>query len=39
MHQYSPEFNPDEYLNQDYKRNANKNNIPKNQKELKYIVI
>ena len=21
---YSPEFNPDEYLNQDYKRNANK---------------
>ena len=32
---YSPEFNPDEYLNQDYKRNANKNNIPKNQKELK----
>ena len=25
---YSPEFNPDEYLNQDYKRNANKNNIP-----------
>ena len=32
---YSPEFNPDEYLNQDYKKNANKNNIPKNQKELK----
>jgi len=26
---YSPEFNPDEYLNQDYKRNANKYNIPK----------
>ena len=25
---YSPEFNPDEYLNQDYKRNANKNKIP-----------
>ena len=32
---YSPEFNPDEYLNQDYKRNANKNNVPKNQKELR----
>ncbi len=32
---YSPEFNPDEYLNQDYKRNANKNKIPLNQKELK----
>ena len=32
---YSPEFNPDEYLNQDYKRNANKNNIPKNKEELK----
>ncbi|CAA6807498.1 MAG: Mobile element protein [uncultured Campylobacterales bacterium] len=25
---YSPEFNPDEYLNQDYKRNANKNSLP-----------
>ncbi len=32
---YSPEFNPDEYLNQDYKRNANKEKIPLNQKELK----
>lgn len=32
---YSPEFNPDEYLNQDYKRNANKDKIPLNQKELK----
>jgi len=32
---YSPEFNPDEYLNQDYKRNANKNKIPVNLKELK----
>ena len=31
---YSPEFNPDEYLNQDYKRNANKNNIPKTKKQL-----
>ena len=32
---YSPEFNPDEYLNQDYKRNANKNSIPANVKELR----
>lgn len=32
---YSPEFNPDEYPNQDYKRNANKHPIPLNQKELK----
>jgi len=32
---YSPEFNPDEYLNQDYKRNANKEKIPLNQKELR----
>ncbi len=32
---YSPEFNPDEYLNQDYKRNANKNNIPHTKAQLK----
>ena len=32
---YSPEFNPDEYLNQDYKRNANKNNIPFTQVQLR----
>ena len=32
---YSPEFNPDEYLNQDYKRNANKHHIPLNLKELR----
>ena len=32
---YSPEFNPDEYLNQDYKRNANKNNIPTTQSQLR----
>ena len=31
---YSPEFNPDEYLNQDYKRNANKNNIPFTKTQL-----
>ena len=32
---YSPEFNPDEYLNQDYKRNANKNSIPTTQAQLR----
>lgn len=32
---YSPEFNPDEYLNQDYKRNANKDNIPMTQVQLR----
>lgn len=32
---YSPEYNPDEYLNQHYKRNANKNCIPLDQKELR----
>jgi hypothetical protein len=32
---YSPDYNPDEYLNQDYKRNANKNRIPINLKELR----
>ena len=32
---YSPDLNPDEYLNQHYKKNANKNNIPKNKDELK----
>ncbi len=31
---YSPDLNPDEYLNNDFKRNANKNNIPVNKKEL-----
>ena len=31
---YSPEHNPDEYLNQDFKRNANKNRVPRNIKEL-----
>ena len=32
---YSPEFNPDEYLNQDYKRNANKDSIPMTQVQLR----
>jgi len=32
---YSPELNPDEYLNQDFKRNAHKNGIPKDQESLK----
>jgi len=31
---YSPDLNPDEYLNQDYKRSANKEQIPTNKKEL-----
>ena len=35
MEPYSPEFNPDEYLNQDYKKNANKNNIPFTKTQLK----
>ncbi|WP_456389188.1 IS630 family transposase [Hydrogenimonas sp.] len=34
---YPPEFNPDEYLNQDYKKNANKNKIPLDKKSLKRI--
>ncbi|QNM91214.1 transposase [Aliarcobacter cryaerophilus] len=29
---YSPEFNPDEYLNQDYKSNVHKNGLPKTRK-------
>ena len=32
---YSPELNPDEYLNCDLKANVNKYKIPHNQKELK----
>jgi len=32
---YSPEYNPDEYLNQDFKRNVNKENIPQTQAQLK----
>ena len=32
---YSPEFNPDEYLNQDYKRNTNKNNISFTKTQLR----
>jgi len=31
---YSPDLNPDEYLNNDFKRNVNKEKIPKNKKEL-----
>lgn len=31
---YSPDLNPDEYLNNDFKRNVNKENIPVNKKEL-----
>jgi len=32
---YSPDYNPDEYLNQDYKQSANKYEIPTNQKQLR----
>ena len=31
---YSPDINPDEYLNNDFKRNVNKEKIPINKKEL-----
>jgi transposase len=31
---YSPDLNPDEYLNNDFKRNVNAKNIPINKKEL-----
>jgi len=33
---YSPDLNPDEYLNQDYKRSANSKSIPQNVKELEH---
>lgn len=32
---YSPEFNPDEYLNQHYKANANKYYIPEDIDQLR----
>ncbi|HID69171.1 MAG TPA: IS630 family transposase [Desulfobacterales bacterium] len=32
---YSPDLNPDEYLNNDFKRNVNKEHIPITKKELK----
>ena len=32
---YSPDYNPDEYLNQDYKQSANKYELPTTQKELR----
>ena len=31
---YSPDLNPDEYLNNDFKRNVNSRHIPKNKEEL-----
>jgi len=31
---YSPDLNPDEYLNQDYKKNANKHQPPTTKKQL-----
>jgi len=36
---YSPEYNPDEYLNQDFKRNVNKEKIPHTQAQLKKNTI
>ncbi|MDK2047665.1 IS630 family transposase [Aliarcobacter butzleri] len=32
---YSPDYNPDEYLNQDYKQSANRNDVPKDKEHLK----
>ena len=32
---YSPDYNPDEYLNQDYKQSANKYALPTSQKQLR----
>ena len=34
MPAYSPDLNPDEYLNNDFKRNVNAKQIPINKKEL-----
>jgi len=31
---YAPQYNPDEFLNNDVKQNVNKKRIPKNQEEL-----
>ena len=31
---YSPDLNPDEYLNQDYKQTANRNSVPTTKKQL-----
>jgi len=36
---YSPEYNPDEYLNQDFKRNVNKEKIPHTPAQLKKNTI
>ncbi len=32
---YSPDYNPDEYLNQDFKQSANRNDIPKDIEHLR----
>jgi transposase len=32
---YSPDYNPDEYLNQDFKQSANRNDIPKDKEHLR----
>lgn len=32
---YSPDYNPDEYLNQDLKQSSNRNDVPVNQEHLR----
>jgi len=36
---YSPDLNPDEYLNQDYKQSANRNSVPTTKKQLEKNTI
>jgi len=36
---YSPDLNPDEYLNQDYKQSANRNSVPTTKKQLETNTI
>jgi len=36
---YSPDLNPDEYLNQDYKQSANRNKVPTTKKQLEANTI
>ena len=36
---YSPDLNPDEYLNQDYKQSANRNSVPTTKKQLEANTI
>ncbi len=36
---YSPDLNPDKYLNQDYKQSANRNSVPATKKQLENNTI